>query len=176
MLCVVGFSGDEVKSSSPVSTHRGVRRQRSLLSESLRSTSSSMVSMSRAASCESMGSGELVGSWGTASSESEEVPACQPGCADVSSQTSISIPYTRSVRPVFDCSGCLRLGLLFLHACGAACVSPEHSKQKAQSSSKIVHILWVKYVQCGDHGMITLLSVFVLVVCCGGVLATLNAT
>jgi hypothetical protein len=111
MLCVVGFSGDEVKSSSPVSAHRGVRRQRSLLSESLRSTSSSMVSMSRATSCESMGSGELVGSWGTASSESEEVPACQPGCADVSSQTSISIPYTRSVRALLHRDVVPRFGL-----------------------------------------------------------------
>lgn len=55
-------------------------------------------------------------------------------------------------------------------------VRTEHCKQKAQSSSKIVHIQWVAIVHCRDHRTTTLLSIFVVVFCCGGVFATLNAT
>lgn len=160
-VSVVGFSGEEQAKSPSFSSHRGVRRQRSLLTSSLRSTSS-ISSMSRADSISSMGSGELVGSYSSSSEGCESEDASAP-CGEHQSRSQlcggIAIPYTRCVHR------CLPAAWVwvtrFQRASGASRASGAEmqkalrfaiSLQRALSAGKRTHMSAANGADCDGRG------------------------
>lgn len=132
-VSVVGFPPEQSKSPSS-STHRGVRRQRSLLSESLRSNS--VLSMSRENSLSSMGSAELVGSYTSISSTSESEDSCEQlqqhiGESQFGESTAVPIPYTRSVDRPTHAYTCVRVRVRCYQHCRLGSDPPNMEKQKA---------------------------------------------